>query len=116
MKTFNIFCASPVLLMVALATPAVAQTQPTKPVAQGYWNIESNLRSREISTVRFYNDQHALVHEVQVPRQSLNLCRRRISPRTIKQLNVALQQVMGGSQTTAYSRTVGLLLAPPHVD
>lgn len=69
-----------------------AQQQPALP---GYWNIETNLVTRDYTIVRFYNGQDQLVYEERLPGLCLDLSKRaRLCQRTSRQLTVALQQVL----------------------
>ena len=82
-------------LLVCLFLTTLAQAQ-TAPIAQsGYWNLETNLTTRDYTIVRFYNGQDQLVHEETLPSLCLDFSHRKgLCRRTAKQLNVALQQVL----------------------
>lgn len=94
MKTLVIFRLSLVLLFCAFSVLAHAQ-QPAAPAQPGYWNVETNLATRDYTTVRFYNGQDQLVYQETLPNLCLDLSRhsgrRR---RASQQLTVALQQVL----------------------
>ena len=94
MKTLVIFRLSLVLLFCAFSELAHAQ-QPAAPAQLGYWNVETNLATRDYTTVRFYNGQDQLVYQETLPNLCLDLSRhsgrRR---RASQQLTVALQQVL----------------------
>ena len=61
----------------------------------GYWNLETNLTTRDYTLVRFYNAQDQLVREERLDNLCLNLspgtplCRR-----TARLLNATLAQVL----------------------
>ncbi|MCB2376614.1 hypothetical protein LGH70_03415 [Hymenobacter sp. BT635] len=95
MKTNLIFR----FLLAALLLPAslaFAGPRPPRSVpSQGYWNVETNLTTRDYTIIRFYNDQDQLVYEERIDNLCLDLssgsglCRR-----TANQLNSALRQVL----------------------
>ncbi|TGE03744.1 hypothetical protein [Hymenobacter fodinae] len=68
----------------------------------GYWNLETNLTTRDYTLVRFYNEKDELLHEERLDNLCLDiskgtpLCRR-----TARLLNTALVQVLRapGSRT-----------------
>ena len=94
MKTLVIFRLSLVLLFCAFFELAHAQ-QPAAPAQPGYWNVETNLATRDYTTVRFYNGQDQLVYEEQLPNFCLDLSRPSALCRHTKgQLDLALQQVL----------------------
>ena len=93
MKATAILRLSLVLVFCSLATLAQAQTQAA--AQPGYWNLETNLTTRDYTTVRFYNGQDQLVYQETIPNLCLDLSRRSgRSRRTSQQLTVALQQVL----------------------
>ena len=94
MKTFFALCL-PVLFVVLLSPLARAQSRPAAPASPGYWNVETNLTTRDCTIVRFYNGQDRLVYEERLPRLCLDLSgHSRLCRRTGRQLNAALQQVL----------------------
>ncbi len=95
MKSFLVFHLTLVLFFFA-STLAHAQTQPAPaPAPAGYWNVETNLTTRDYTTVRFYNAQDQLIYEEQLPNFCLDLARpSALCRRTKGQLNLALQQVL----------------------
>lgn len=86
-----------VLAGLLLAAPlASAGPRPDRSApAQGYWNVETNLLTRDYTVIRFFNNQDQLVYEERIDNLCLDLssgsglCRR-----TANQLNVALRQVL----------------------
>ncbi|WP_324672221.1 hypothetical protein [Hymenobacter sp. GOD-10R] len=98
MKTFFLSALSFLLLSPCFSTQATAQTPPTTASLPGYWNVEANRCTQKYAIVRFYNDQHELVHEARIANQQLALNRRRMGSRTVQQLNVALQDVLRKAQ------------------
>ncbi|TGE24784.1 hypothetical protein E5K00_06150 [Hymenobacter aquaticus] len=95
MKTNLLFRPLLVVLLLS-ASLAAAGPRPTRSApVQGYWNVETNLLTRDYSIIRFFNDQDQLVYEERIDNLCLDLssgsglCRR-----TANQLNVALQQVL----------------------
>ncbi len=98
------------LLLLLISSRAQAQTTPALP---GYWNIETNLTTRDCTLVRFYNGQDQLVYAERLPNLCLDLskgsgrCRRRAASR----LNAALQQVLRnptGQATTLVAQQFGV--------
>lgn len=106
MKTTAIFRLSAALLILSCSTLASAQNRPTVSVREGYWNLISNLSCPKQATVRFYNGQHQLLHEKQVVGKRFVMKRNLIRPRTMSELNVALQQVLLREPQLAASTTV----------
>ncbi|WP_310391743.1 hypothetical protein [Hymenobacter sp.] len=96
MKTAFVFRLSAVLLLLLLAPLAHAQTTPAAAPnpALGYWNVETNLTTRDHSIVRFYNAHDQLVYEERLA-TCLDLARRgHRTRRTSRQLTAALQRVL----------------------
>lgn len=94
MKNAAIFRLSALFVCLLFATLAHAQMQPAA-VLPGYWNIETNLTTRDYTIVRFYNGQDQPVYEERLDNLCLDLSRRpRQSRRTKNQLGIALQQVL----------------------
>jgi hypothetical protein len=98
------------LLLLLVSSRAQAQTTPALP---GYWNLETNLTTRNYTLVRFYNGQDQLVYEERLPTLCLDLskgsvrCRRRAASR----LNVALQQALrnpAGPATALVAQQFGI--------
>ncbi|GAB2965358.1 hypothetical protein GCM10027048_38790 [Hymenobacter coalescens] len=93
-----------------LLTPALARAQTRN---SGYWNLETNLITRDFTVVRFYNAQDQLVYEERLSRLCLDLSRGSgVSRRAVRQLNTALHQVLlnpqQAAQTTAWlDQTLG---------
>lgn len=83
------------LLLVAVSTRSPAQTHALQAPELGYWNIETNLTTRDYTIVRFYDGQDQLVYEERLPgicldlRKGNGLCRR-----TARQLTATLRQVL----------------------
>ena len=109
MKNFATLRLSLVLLFLSLASLVQAQTAPAAANAlPGYWNIETNLTTRDYTIVRFYNGQDQLVHEERLDNLCLDLSRRRQCRRIKSQLGTALQQVL---RDPAANQPVRLLAA-----
>ena len=93
MKNSAILRLSALLVCLFLTTLAQAQTAPA--ALPGYWNIETNLTTRDYTIVRFYNGQDQLVYEENLPNLCLDFSRRpRQGRRTKSQLDATLQQVL----------------------
>ena len=94
-------------LLVFLFVSTLAQAQTT-PAAPGYWNIETNLTTRDYTIVRFYNGQDQLVYEENLPNLCLDFSRRAGQCRRTKsQLDATLQQVL--RDPAAASQSASLL-------
>lgn len=85
-----------IALFVCLLFTALAHAQtPPAAVLPGYWNVETNLTTRDYTVVRFYNGQDQLVYEERLDNLCLDLSRHPRQRRRIKsQLGIALQQVL----------------------
>ncbi|TLM91779.1 hypothetical protein [Hymenobacter jeollabukensis] len=87
MKT-SLLAACFCLLMPAFA---LAQQAPHS----GYWNLETNLSTRDYTIVRFYNDQDELLREERLDALCLNLSQGTpLCRRTARLLNTTLAQVL----------------------
>ena len=110
MKTLLTLRLSLVLFFVLLAAAASAQTASAAP-QRGYWNLETNLTTRNHTIVRFYNGQDQLVYEERLDNLCLDLSRRGLCRRTSRRLNVALQQVLrdpsAGRSTNLVAQQLG---------
>ena len=83
------------LAVSLLAFAAHASAQTSAPAVAGYWNLETNLTTRDYSIVRFYNSQDQLVYEERLEGLCVDLSRGTgLCRRTKRQLNVALQHVL----------------------
>ncbi|OON69429.1 hypothetical protein [Hymenobacter sp. CRA2] len=61
----------------------------------GYWNLETNLITRDHTVVRFYDAQDQLVYETRLNDLCLDLSRGNgLCRRTAQKLNLALQTVL----------------------
>ncbi|PJJ60958.1 hypothetical protein [Hymenobacter chitinivorans] len=99
--TFNLF-------FLLLAVPAPAQTRAALPALPGYWNLETNLVTRDYTIVRFYNDRQELLYEERLTGLCLDLSRGNgLCQRTARQLNGALAQVLRTPEAAA--QTMGAL-------
>jgi hypothetical protein len=78
--------------LALLATQSWAQARTTKSSLPGYWNLETNSKTRDYTIVRFYNNQDQLVYEERLNNLCLDLSKGR---RTTRQLTRALQHVLG---------------------
>ena len=74
------------LLGASAFTSSLAQQEP---ITQNYWVVETNLKQRDYSIVRFYNQNHQLIYEEKLNGKYLNISR----PRHVKRLNLALSAV-----------------------
>ena len=108
MKNTAALRLSLVLLFLSLAPLAHAQTQPATAL-RGYWNLETNLTTRDYTIVRFYNGQDQLIYQERLDNVCLDLSRRpRQGRRTKALLGIALQQVL---RDPAASQPAGLVAA-----
>lgn len=106
MKTTAVFRLGALLFLLSNSNLAAAQIHPTVSVRDGYWNLVSNLSSPKQATIRFYNGQHKLLHEKQVVGKRFVMKQNLIRPRTMCELNVALQQVLRDQQLAANATAV----------
>lgn len=113
MKTPTILRLSALLVCLCFTTLAPAQTAPV--ALPGYWNIETNLTTRDYTIVRFYNGQDQLVYEENLPNLCLDLSRRKARGRRIsQQLTVALQQVLRDPATAQPATLLAQQFGPGH--
>lgn len=91
---------------------ASAQTRLNKAPLLGYWNVETNLTTRDYTFVRFYNAQHQLVYEERLPDLCLDLGRS-TGPchRTTRQLNAVLRQVLQADPAALQPNQLALRLS-----
>ncbi|MDB5235754.1 MAG: hypothetical protein JWR44_2747 [Hymenobacter sp.] len=107
MKNSSLLRLGALVFFLFLTSLAHAQTQPA--ALPGYWNVETNLTTRDYTLVRFYNGQDQLVYEENLPNLCLDLSRRRGQCRRTKsQLDATLQQVL---RTPADASSSSTLLA-----
>ncbi|MCB2408797.1 hypothetical protein [Hymenobacter lucidus] len=107
MKTFFLFRAPLLLFFLLLSTLAQAQTTAARLPQGGYWNVETNLATRDYTIIRFYNNQDQLIYEEKLPNLCLDLSRgTSLCRRTIGQLNGALQQVLHDPATASQTTTL----------
>ena len=107
MKNSAILRLSILLVCLFLTTLAQAQTAPA--ALPGYWNIETNLTTRDYTIVRFYNGQDQLVYEERLDNLCLDLSHRTgLCRRTKKELDATMQQVL---RAPAANQLTGLLAA-----
>ncbi len=113
MKTSILVRLSLVLFLLLLSPLTHAQTRPTAAARPGYWNVETNLTTRDYTIVRFYNGQDQLVYEESLPNLCIDLAPRKgICRRTTRQLNKTLEQLLrdpaaAGQTTTLLAQQFG---------
>jgi hypothetical protein len=97
MKTSLLSLLSLLFFFLLLAAPTQAQRRRAgQPALPGYWNLETNLTTRDYTIVRFYNDRQELLYEERLTGLCLDLSRGTgLCQRTARQLNGALAQVLG---------------------
>ncbi|GEO05655.1 hypothetical protein AAE02nite_33190 [Adhaeribacter aerolatus] len=78
-------------LTLVLGVCVITGTFAQQPAGQNYWVVETNLKQRDYSIVRFYNRHNELIYEEKLNNIYLNISR----PRHVKKLNLALGQVAG---------------------
>ncbi|WP_277235522.1 hypothetical protein [Hymenobacter sp. YC55] len=74
-----------------MSTSSWAQEHTTNSSLPGYWNIETNSKTRDYTIVRFYNNQDQLVYEERLNDVYLDLRKGR---RASRELTSALQHVL----------------------
>jgi hypothetical protein len=84
------------LLSTILSDSSLAQALPS---AKNYWVVETNLKERNFSIVRFYNAANELIYEEKLNGVYLNISRRK----HVKRLNLALAQVNENKIAAAFS-------------
>jgi alpha-beta hydrolase superfamily lysophospholipase len=112
MKNAFIRRLSLLLVLFALASLAHAQTPAAPSTPAGYWNVETNLTTRDQTIVRFYNDHDQLVYEETLPNFFLNMARRGPRHRATARLNQALEQVLRDPSAGQTNTLLAHLLAP----
>jgi hypothetical protein len=91
-KNLFLCCLLTLLLKVGNAGPSLALANPLLkglPLNQNYWVVETNLKQRNYTIVRFYNSQHTLIYEEKLTNLYLNIRR----TKHVKRLNLALMRV-----------------------
>lgn len=83
----NIFCGLLLLLAYAGNTQQIASIQ--KQESQGFWVVESNVKTPKSSMVYFYTPEGILMYKENVNDKKLKVNRRK----TVKRLNAALQEI-----------------------
>ncbi len=78
------------LLCGAAATAFGQKDNDNKIPANGYWNIETNVNSPLLNTVKFYNEKNKLIGEKIVNGKKLDISKKRIQA----QLNLMLEGVL----------------------
>jgi hypothetical protein len=78
------------VLLFAFTTPALAQSKKPCMPPDGYWVIESNVKTPKQSVVYCYNNDNILVYKEQITGRKLNVNR----PKIVRQLNAALNQAL----------------------
>ncbi|WP_375434371.1 hypothetical protein [uncultured Hymenobacter sp.] len=96
MKTALFRCLAFSLLLLA-TTQSLAQARTAPLASLGYWNVETNLTTRDHSIVRFYDHQNQLVYEERLPNLCLDLskgtsCCRRTSRQLGRTLRLVLRE------------------------
>ncbi len=105
MKTAVILRLSLALFVLLLSTRARAQS--ALPASAGYWNIETNLTTRDYTLVRFYNAQDQLVYQERLDHLCLNLVKGTgLCRRTGAQLNLVLARVLADPPAAQQSNTL----------
>lgn len=74
MKATLLFRLAISLLCLVASSSSIAQIRPT-PDVPGYWNVETNLTTRNYTFVRFYNEQDQLVYEERLDNLCLDLAK-----------------------------------------
>jgi hypothetical protein len=77
----------------------------------GYWVVETNVKTKDHSVVKFYDTTNQLVYEERLEGVHLNINR----PRTVKMLNQTLRGVIAKSLVRAQLGTIGEPVAFPPV-
>jgi len=83
------------LLIAGLSQSGLAQALTP---AKNYWVVETNLKQRDYSIVRFYNAADELIYEEKLEGVYLNIAR----AKHVKRLNLALQRVTEEPLVAAY--------------
>ncbi|GAA3927761.1 hypothetical protein [Hymenobacter algoricola] len=93
--------------MLLFTSLASAMPRPRPLPVGGYWNLETNLATRDYTIVRFYDAQDQLMYEERLDNLCLDLsggtslCRR-----TARRLDVALQQVLRNPSSAGETTTM----------
>ncbi|PJJ59956.1 hypothetical protein [Hymenobacter chitinivorans] len=103
MKTYVLVRLSLLMLALGVALAGAAAPLPTG----GYWNVETNLTTRDYTIIRFFNDQNQLIYEERIDNLCLGLSKDSGPCRaTTRQLNLALQQVLRDPATARQTTTM----------
>ena len=76
------------LILVLACTAASAQKSKTQKEPDGFWVIESNVKTPRQSTVYYYNRSNEVIYREDVSGRKLNTTRRK----TVRRLNQVLDQ------------------------
>ncbi len=99
------------LLLVAAGIDARAQQQQPPATAEGFWVLESNVKTPETTIAYFYNNDQVLVYKEKIEGVRLNVNKRK----TVKQLNAVLQQALTAwKNEKAVRENKGLLASRLH--
>ncbi|MBE9582850.1 hypothetical protein IM792_00175 [Mucilaginibacter sp. JRF] len=96
------------ILVMALTVMAFTQSvaKATTDSLQGYWVIESNVKTPKLNTVKFYNDANHLVYQETV-NSKIKLSDKRVQ----KALNKILVVMVNQKQYTADQELISIYLA-----
>jgi hypothetical protein len=76
------------LILVLASTSVIAQKSKTQKEPEGFWVIESNVKTPRQSTVYYYNRSSVVIYREDVSGKKLNTNRRK----TVRRLNQVLDQ------------------------
>ena len=79
-----------VILLLACGLSASAQTKKQRPCmpSEGYWVVESNVKTPKESTVYFYTSNHDMIYKESISGKRINIKRKK----TVLHLNAVLMQ------------------------
>ena len=101
MKTTLIFRLAVGLLCFITSSGSFAQAGAA-PALPGYWNVETNLTTRDYTIVRFYNQQDQLVYQERLDNHCLDVTKNTSKcRRTSRKLTATLQLVLREPSTYA---------------
>ncbi len=92
------------LLLVLIAVTASAQNKKQKSYmpSEGFWVVESNVKTPKQSTIYFYNNAKVLIYKESLTGRRINIGHKR----TVQKLNDVLIQSMAPGRKSKWLRVI----------